>query len=114
MVNPCINPACRAEFRLLRVGDVYAVERPYAETELVWICSACASDFELAFDPSGVFSVSRRAGRKEPLPLSPHGTFRLVEKGVGGVALHRSGVKSNNPATGQSGDWGNHARGANF
>jgi hypothetical protein len=114
MVNPCINPACQAEFRLLRVGDVYAVERPNAKTELVWICSVCASDFELAFDPAGVLSVSRRTGRKESLPVSPHGTFRCVEQGVGGIALHRSAARSDNPAAVPSGDWGSHAHGANL
>jgi len=112
MDNPCINPTCQAEFRLLRVGDVYAVERPYAEAELVWICSACASDFELAFDPAGVLSVSRRSSIKGRLPLSPYGTFRLVELGVGGIALQSSADRSINPATGRTGDWGSHAHGA--
>jgi hypothetical protein len=33
MVSCCVNPACRAEFRSLNTGDIYAVERRSADTE---------------------------------------------------------------------------------
>jgi hypothetical protein len=31
MVNCCVNSACGAEHKLLRIGDVYAVEAPHVE-----------------------------------------------------------------------------------
>jgi len=33
MINDCFNPACRAEFRSLSGGDLYALERRSADTE---------------------------------------------------------------------------------
>jgi hypothetical protein len=45
MVNSCVNPACRTQFRLLHSGDLYVIERPATATGLFWICSDCASSF---------------------------------------------------------------------
>ena len=78
MVNRCINPACQTEFRLLNSGDLYAVERPDSEAEFFWICSDCASKFNLYLDPTGVVSLRARANGENNHPPLLKASLRLV------------------------------------
>ena len=80
MVNRCVNPACREEFKLLNAGDLYAHEKRSADTEFFWLCSTCASRFDLRLDPMGRVSLRPRGGR--PLPPHPEGLLRLVSRAV--------------------------------
>ena len=61
MVSCCVNPACRTEYRPLHSGDLYALERPHQDTELFWVCSTCASRFNLCLDSTGSVSLRLRA-----------------------------------------------------
>lgn len=78
MVNRCINPACPTEFRLLNSGDLYTVERPGSEAEFFWICSSCASRFNLFLDPTGVVSLRARANGEQNHPPLLKASLRLV------------------------------------
>jgi len=80
MVDRCVNPECRAEFRLLSAGDLYAHERRSADTEFFWLCSTCASKFDLYLDPSGCVSVKARCAIRKTAPPSPDGDLRLVSR----------------------------------
>jgi hypothetical protein len=63
MLNCCVNPVCRAEFRLLGSGDFYALERRAANTEYFWLCPDCATRFELHIDGLGCVSPKIRGER---------------------------------------------------
>src|SRR5664279_1585918 len=105
MVNCCVNPDCTAEHKLLRIGDVYAIERPGAKTEYVWMCSTCACSFDVSLDPMGVAGLSRRTDKPQPPP--PAGfSFCLVEQGARGIPLQRTGSSSAQPVIEHSGDRG--------
>jgi hypothetical protein len=80
MVNRCVNPACREEFKLLNAGDLYAHEKRYANTEFFWLCSACASRFDLRLDSLGRVTLRPRGDRA--LPPHPEGTLRLISRAV--------------------------------
>ena len=80
MVNRCVNPACREEFKLLNAGDLYAHEKRYANTEFFWLCSACASRFDLRLDQVGRVTLRPRGDRG--LPPHPDGTLRLISRAV--------------------------------
>ena len=114
MVNCCINPACTAEFRLLRTGDVYAVERPGAGPEFVWLCSVCAPDYELYLGPGGAVSARRRSAAEDSASSPQGAVIRLVERGASGAPLHRPAVADAHPVSGQSGDRGSYARSASL
>jgi hypothetical protein len=58
MVQHCFNPACRQEFQLLYAGDLYALEWVSADTEFFWLCSNCASRFDLCLDNDGAITLS--------------------------------------------------------
>lgn len=78
MVRCCINSACHAEFTVLSGGAVYAYERPSADTEFFWLCSACAPKFELYLDSKGCVLVRERNNLIHPQPPDPDRRLRLV------------------------------------
>jgi hypothetical protein len=114
MVNCCVNPACPAEHKLLRTGDVYAIETLHAGTKYVWICSTCAGDFEVCLDPTGSALVRRRSDPVQPPQASPQVSLRLVEHGARGVPLQHTAPASTFPGKDHSGDRGEHAHGAHI
>lgn len=113
MVNCCVNPACTAEYKLLRIGDVYAIERADAETEYVWLCSVCVADFDVDLDAKSAVLVKSRTEKAEPMPTTSLVKIYLVEHGARGVPLQRPVSASIHPAIEPTGDWGSHAHGAN-
>jgi hypothetical protein len=60
MVSSCINPACHTELKLLRSGDLYALERRSANTEFFWLCAACVPVVSLFLDLTGSVSVGHK------------------------------------------------------
>ena len=66
MVSCCVNPACRAEFKLLNTGDLYALERRSADTEFFWLCFACALVVAPGLDAMGGVSVRTRSDARHP------------------------------------------------
>jgi hypothetical protein len=112
MDNCCVNPNCTAGHKFLRIGDVYAIEGPGAKTECVWICSVCASSFDVSLNSQGVALVTRHTANPQPPP--PAGfKLSLVARGEQGVPLQPSASMTANPANEQSGDWGKYAHRAN-
>jgi hypothetical protein len=80
MVNRCLNPDCRTEFKLLNAGDLYAYERRSADTEFFWLCSACACKFDLYLDSSGRVAVRARNVLNRASPPTLDGHLRLVSR----------------------------------
>jgi len=80
MVNRCLNPDCRMEFRLLNAGDLYAYESRRSDTEFFWLCSTCASRLELYVDALGSVSVRARNAVERMPPPHPDGGLRLVSR----------------------------------
>jgi hypothetical protein len=78
MVNRCVNPACREEFKLLNAGDLYAHERRSYGTEFFWLCATCASRFDVYLDPADGVSVRPRSIANRAQPPHPDGDLRLV------------------------------------
>jgi hypothetical protein len=81
MVNCCINPACRCEFKLFSSGNLYAHERPVADTEFFWLCSECVSKVDLHLDTAGHVSTRSR-GNDRRRPPHPDGDLRLVSRPI--------------------------------
>jgi hypothetical protein len=82
MVKSCVNSACREEFKLLNAGDLYSREWHSADTEFFWICSACASMFDLVIDAMGCVSVTPRGKTDRKQPPHPNGHLRLISRAV--------------------------------
>lgn len=82
MVHSCVNPVCRAAFKLLGSGDFYALERRTANTEFFWLCPECASRFELHLDAMGCVSPRVRGERGLANPPRPDANLRLVAHAV--------------------------------
>src|ERR1039458_5060335 len=82
MVNYCVNSDCREELKVLNAGDLYALERRSADTEFFWLCSACASRFDMYFDLAGRVSVRQRSEHKRARPPHPDGHLRLVSRSI--------------------------------
>jgi hypothetical protein len=80
MVQCCVNPACREEFKLLSAGDLYAHERRSADTEFFWLCAACAGKFDLYLDPAGRVMVRAWSAGNRAVPPHPEGDLRLVSR----------------------------------
>lgn len=82
MVQHCFNPACRQEFQLLNAGDLYALEWASADTEFFWLCSSCASRFDLSLDNAGVTTLIARgsAGNTRRPPADVE--LRLISRGA--------------------------------
>jgi len=80
MVNRCCNPECRAEFKLLTGGEIYALERRSADTEFFWLCSACAAKFALHLDPKGRVTVRVQGVIHRAPPPHPDDNLRLISR----------------------------------
>ncbi len=80
MVNRCVNPACRQEFKLLNAGDLYAHESRSSSTEFFWLCATCAASFNLYLDPAGRVSVRPWSAANRAQPPHPEGDLRLVSR----------------------------------
>jgi len=80
MVNHCVNPACREEFKLLNGGDLYAHERPTADTEFFWLCVTCDVQYDLYLDPASRVSVRPRSEVRRGQPPHREGHLRLVSR----------------------------------
>jgi hypothetical protein len=82
MVNNCANPVCRAAFKLLDSGDLYALERQTSNTEFYWLCPECASRFELDLNTwSGILLRHRGEQGHADMPR-PEASLRLVARAV--------------------------------
>jgi len=97
MVDCCANPACRAEFRLLNSGDLYALERRSQDTEFFWLCSACFAHYELQLDSHGKPAIIPRATRQYTRPAAPEATLRLICCAIRRIPWRNTGP-SNEPA----------------
>jgi hypothetical protein len=113
MVNCCVNPGCIAGHKLLRIGDVYAIERLGARTEYVWICSTCASGYEVCLDATGAAMVGHRSGEGAQPPNS-YARLYLLKRGARGVPLESSALCSADPVIQGSGDWGKYEHNTHF
>ena len=82
MVNRCSNRDCRAEFKVLNGGDLYAYERRSADTEFFWLCSVCASGYDLYLDPKGRIEVRARNPAHQGRPPHPDGSLRLISRSI--------------------------------
>lgn len=80
MVDRCLNPHCRVEFKVLSSGDLYAYERRWADTEFFWLCSTCAPRYDLRLDPDGRVRIQARSGLHHGLPPHPEGNLRLITR----------------------------------
>lgn len=78
MVRCCVNPACRAEFRSLNTGNLYALEKRSADTEFFWLCSTCVPKVVLSLDPLRCVTVTSRSDTRCLQPPHPDGYLRLV------------------------------------
>jgi hypothetical protein len=88
MVSHCVNPTCRTEFQLFNTGEIYAHERPTADTKFFWLCSACGPKVELYLDPGGCVSVRPRSDVNRPQPPHPEGYLRLVARPMKRIPWH--------------------------
>jgi hypothetical protein len=80
MVNRCVNPACREEFKLLNAGDLYAHESRSSSTEFFWLCATCAGSFDLYLEPAGGVSVRSQNATNRIQPPNPESHLRLVSR----------------------------------
>jgi hypothetical protein len=80
MVNRCVNPVCREEFKFLNAGDLYARESRSSSTEFFWLCATCADSFGLYLAPAGRVSVRPRSAANRAQPPHPDGDLRLVSR----------------------------------
>jgi hypothetical protein len=96
MVDCCANPACRAEFKLLTTGDLYALERRCADTEFFWLCSACFARYELQLDSHSTPTIIPRAIRQHTRPAAREATLRLISCAIRRIPWRKT-VPSNEP-----------------
>jgi hypothetical protein len=80
MIDRCLNPACRAEFKLLDSGSLYAHERRRANTEFFWLCAQCTPQYDLYLDPQGAVAICLRNAQPHGHPPLPEGSLRLVAR----------------------------------
>jgi hypothetical protein len=92
MISCCVNPACRAEFRSLNTGALYAVERRCVNTEFFWLCSACVPMVALSLDPMWRVTVRPQSGAGRSQPPHPDGYLRLVVLHKPRTPSHRTGL----------------------
>jgi hypothetical protein len=78
MLNRCVNPACRTEFKLFNSGTLYAHERRSADTEFFWLCAPCHLVPCLGLD--GLVSVMPRAAVGSVQPPHPDASIRIVAR----------------------------------
>jgi hypothetical protein len=106
MINQCVNPACRIEFRLFNSGDLYAIDRPHGYPEYFWVCSTCASQFNVSVDPMGFVSLRPRSERDQEHSADPHVILRLVAHAARHMPWRRSVPAGLHPAVQDSGNRG--------
>src|SRR5579863_3730884 len=106
MVNVCVNPACGTEFRLLNTGDLYAIEKPSAQTEFFWICAECASRFSLYLDPEGVPVLRSRGDPEQTHPPRLQARLRLVAHARRHMPWQNAVPAGTGPRFDTSGAWG--------
>ncbi len=79
MVSFCVNPSCRAEFRFLNGGELYALEKESENTQFFWICPACARSLSLELGADGsVLATFRSRTSGSPHPPRAEGYLKLV------------------------------------
>jgi hypothetical protein len=109
MVDCCANPTCRAEFKMLHSGDLYALERRAADTEFFWLCSECAPQLDLVLNVEGHLSFRPQCDARHARPVDPNITLRLISR----AASHntwRDAAPSDEPrATKNFSRWGGFA-----
>jgi hypothetical protein len=112
MVNCCINPVCRTEFRLLSSGDLYAIESPPAEAEFLWMCADCASCFNLSLDSAGNLALVPKGRSALGPPPQLQARLHLVAHTRRHMPWRNEVPAGAGPRTGSSGNWGAPAHGA--
>jgi hypothetical protein len=60
MVNRCVNPGCKKEFKRFTAGELYALYRRSADTEFFWLCPVCAVHLVVCVDSAGCVGVLAR------------------------------------------------------
>jgi hypothetical protein len=112
MVNCCINPVCRTELQLLTGGDLYAIEKPPAEAEFLWMCAGCASRFNLSLDSAGNLALVPK-GRSDPGPPPQlQARLHLVAHTRQHIPWRNEVPAGADPRNAGSGNWGTPAHGA--
>jgi hypothetical protein len=104
MIDQCVNPACRTEFRLFNSGDLYAIDLPHRDPEHFWVCSACASKFNVSVDPMGIVSLVPRSELDPASPVHPHVNLRLVAHAARRMPWRRCVPAGLHPAVMDSGN----------
>jgi hypothetical protein len=104
MIKNCVNPACGTEYKLFNSGDLYALERRFADTEFFWLCSECASGFDLHIDTTGC--VSRRLRGDRGQAPHPDGTLRLVARALRRIPWRQTIPAGERRVIEDSGEWG--------
>jgi hypothetical protein len=61
VINHCVNPDCRAEFKVFSTGNLYALEKRSADTVFFWLCSTCAPKIVVGLAPTGSVTVKPRS-----------------------------------------------------
>jgi hypothetical protein len=89
MVSRCVNPQCRAEFRLLSEGNLFALERRSADTEFFWLCPSCIDLLCVSLDQTGHVSVQSLKDKPIHTPPNPDRYLRPV--------THLANVASSRP-----------------
>jgi hypothetical protein len=106
MVNSCVNPACRTQFRLLHSGDLYVIERPATATGLFWICSDCASSFRPYLNADGKVSFEPREDGAQERSPQLQATLRLVAHARRHMPWRHDVPAGLGPMTNLPGAWG--------
>ena len=112
MVNCCINPVCRTEFRLLSSGDLYAIEIPSAETEFLWMCAGCASRFNLSLDSAGNLALIPKGRSALGSPPQLQARLHLVAHTRRHIPWRNEIPAGAGPRIDPAGTWGSPAHGA--
>ena len=106
MVNCCVNPLCRTEFQLLNCRDLYAFEWPDADPEFFWLCSICASSYDVCLDRVGGILLRAR-GENAPGPISPsHARLQRVARARRHMPWNHSIPAGVRPSQRNYGNWG--------
>jgi hypothetical protein len=114
MVNCCVNPACGTEFRLVHSGDLYAIDRPYTDTEFFWICSNCSSRFDLALDSMGRLLLRPREDSQPAYTPPFPARLRLVARARRHMPWRHAVPAGIGPMADNSGGWGSVLNGAHL
>jgi hypothetical protein len=71
-VSKCANPQCEHEFKRMNEGKLYVSSCPKnngSALKALWLCPACAREFELDLDPQRYEYLMIR---RQPIALVPH------------------------------------------